>query len=303
MQMKRTVLIIAALITACVAAQAQLLYRITGGGLKAPSYIVGTYHLAPPAFADSITGLKKAIDEVAQVYGEVDMAVMMQPANVNKVRQAMDMTDGTTLDKLLSPDEMNRLNALMKELFGADLTHPVLAQQMNKLSPQAMVTQLTMLMFLKRTPNFDASSQLDGHIQNMARDKKKKVGGLETIDDQIKALYKGIPYSRQKTLLMCLVDNRAWMEQQMDDMVKAYFSQDLDEVQRVNDETLNSDCDATDEEKSILVDNRNDAWMKKLPALFKASPTLVAVGAAHLVGEKGLLAQLRKAGYTVEGVK
>ena len=277
--MKRTVLFIAALITACVAAQAQLLYRISGGGLKAPSYIVGTYHLAPPAFADSITGLKKAIDEVAQVYGEVDMAVMMQPANVNKVRQAMDMTDGTTLDKLLSPDEMNRLN------------------------PQAMVTQLTMLMFLKRTPNFDASSQLDGHIQNMARDKKKKVGGLETIDDQIKALYKGIPYSRQKTLLMCLVDNRAWMEQQMDDMVKAYFSQDLDEVQRVNDETLNSDCDATDEEKSILVDNRNDAWMKKLPALFKASPTLVAVGAAHLVGEKGLLAQLRKAGFTVEGVK
>ena len=188
--MKRTVLFIAALITACVAAQAQLLYRITGGGLKAPSYVVGTYHLAPPAFADSITGLKKAIDEVAQVYGELDMAVMLQPANVNKVRQAMDMTDGTTLDKLLSPDEMNRLNALMKELFGADLTHPVLAQQMNKLSPQAMVTQLTMLMFLKRTPNFDASSQLDSHIQTLARDKKKKVGGLETIDDQIKALYK-----------------------------------------------------------------------------------------------------------------
>ncbi len=89
----------------------------------------------------------------------------------------------------------------------------------------------------------------------------------------------------------------------MDDMIKAYFSQNLDEVQRVNDETLNNDCDATDEEKSILVDNRNDAWMKKLPALFKASPTLVAVGAAHLVGEKGLLAQLRKAGFTVEGVK
>jgi hypothetical protein len=39
---------------------AQLLYKISGNGLEKPSYIVGTYHLAPGNFADSIPGLKDA---------------------------------------------------------------------------------------------------------------------------------------------------------------------------------------------------------------------------------------------------
>ena len=44
-------------------ASAQLLYRITGKGLEKPSYIVGTYHLAPATFVDSISGAKAALDE------------------------------------------------------------------------------------------------------------------------------------------------------------------------------------------------------------------------------------------------
>lgn len=40
-------------------AQAQLLYKISGNGLKAPSYIIGTYHFADVKFTDSIPGLKR----------------------------------------------------------------------------------------------------------------------------------------------------------------------------------------------------------------------------------------------------
>lgn len=39
-------------------AQAQLLYKISGNGLKVPSYIIGTYHFADVKFTDSIPGLK-----------------------------------------------------------------------------------------------------------------------------------------------------------------------------------------------------------------------------------------------------
>ncbi len=301
--MKRILSSIGAFVFCSLAMHAQLLYRISGNGLKAPSYVVGTYHLAPKTYVDSIPGLRKVLDEVAQVYGEVDMALMMQPANVQKLRESMNMPDGMTLNSLLSPEEMTRLNVLMKELLGADLTHPVLAGQLTKLSPQAMVTQLTMLMYLKRTPDFDAANQIDSYLQQVAREKKKKVGALETIDEQIKVLYGSIPYDRQKQLLMCLVDNRQWMEQQTDDLIKTFFSQDLDAVGKVILEKQGTDCDATDEEQNTLIYNRNDAWMKKLPAIMKANSTLVAVGAGHLVTERGLLAQLRNAGYTVEGVK
>ena len=54
-------------------ANAQLLYKISGNGLKEASYVVGTYHLAPASFADEIAGMKEAFAAVEQVYGEVDM--------------------------------------------------------------------------------------------------------------------------------------------------------------------------------------------------------------------------------------
>ena len=59
--MKKVILLAVALIAgfAC-NTQAQILYRISGKGLESPSYIVGTYHLAPASFADSIPGMAKA---------------------------------------------------------------------------------------------------------------------------------------------------------------------------------------------------------------------------------------------------
>lgn len=43
--------------------------------------------------------------------------------------------------------------------------------------------------------------------------------------------------------------------------------------------------------------------MKQMPEIMKQKGTFFAVGAGHLPGERGLLAQLKKAGYTVEGIK
>ena len=52
-----------------------------------------------------------------------------------------------------------------------------------------------------------------------------------------------------------------------------------------------------------MIYNRNKTWAEKLPAIMKAAPTFVAVGALHLPGEKGLLNLLKRQGYTVEAVK
>lgn len=48
---------------------------------------------------------------------------------------------------------------------------------------------------------------------------------------------------------------------------------------------------------------RNANWIPKLSLYLAQKPTLVAVGAAHLFGEKGVIALLRQQGYTVEPYK
>ena len=243
------------------------------------------------------------MDATEQVYGEIVMADMASPENIQKMQAAMMLPDGQTLDKLFTADEMTRINALVKSVLGVDMTNPMVAQQLGKLTPYALQVQLGVLIYLKKHPGFNPNEGFDSYFQKEAAAKGKGVGGLETFDFQINTLYKSTTMERQKQLLLCLADNLEFNEEQTENIVKAFFTQDLDGIEKAMDAKLNNTCDGTPEEKETLIYSRNDNWMKQMPEIMKQKATLFAVGAGHLPGERGLLAQLKKAGYTVEGVK
>ena len=290
------------LLMASTGVNAQLLWKISGNGLQKPSYIVGTYHLAPVSFADSIPGLKDALASTEQVYGEVIMADMTSPENMTKVQAAMMLPEGQTLDKLYTADEMARINALLKNILGADMTNPMIAQQLGRLTPQALQTQLGILMYLKTHTGFNPNETFDGYFQKEATTKNKAVGGLETIDFQINTLFKGMSMERQKELLLCLADNQEFNMEQTENVVKAFFAQDLEGIEKAMDAKMNNTCDGTPAEKDMLINNRNAEWIKQMPGIMKQKSTFFAVGAGHLPGDKGVLALLKKAGYTVESI-
>jgi uncharacterized protein len=81
-------------------------------------------------------------------------------------------------------------------------------------------------------------------------------------------------------------------------MVQVYKSQQLDKLETLfNDEEF-----GMEEYQDILLDNRNKNWVTQLKTLMKNESVFVAVGAGHLVGEKGLIALLKKEGYTLKPV-
>ena len=77
-----------------VVCNAQLLYKISHKNLAKPSYIVGTYHLAPASFVDSIPGARDVLNAVDVVCGEVVMSEMESKENEKKVKDAMMLPDG-----------------------------------------------------------------------------------------------------------------------------------------------------------------------------------------------------------------
>ena len=299
----KLMMILAFLLSFFLNGNAQLLYKISGNGLNEPSYIIGTYHLAPVSFADSIPGLKQAMDATQQVYGEVVTADMMSPENLQKMQTAMMLPEGTTISSLLTAEEMDRLNAVLKELLGMDMTNPMVKQQLDGLTPKTLETQLTLLIYMKKHAGFDAQHTFDGYFQQVAQQQGKPVGGFETIDFQADIVFKSTPIERQKQLLMCMVDNKELMEGMAERLVKAFFAQDLPGVKAVMDEKEDNQCDATPEENDMLINNRNANWAVLMPGIMAEKPTFFAVGAGHLPGEKGVLQLLRNAGYTIEGVK
>ena len=300
--MKKTTLL-TLLLLVTISTQAQLLWKISGNGLQKPSYIIGTYHLAPVSFVDSIPGVKEALDASEQVYGEIVMADIMKPENIAKMQAAMMLPDGQTLDKLYTAEEMTRINAMLKSIMGVDMTNQTVAQQLGKTTPQALQTQLTALIYMKKHTGFNPNQSFDGYFQQEAAAKGKPIGALETFDFQIETLYKSVSMERQKQLLLCLADNMEFNEELTENVLKAFFSQNLDGIEEAMNEKLNNTCDATAEEIETLIYRRNDNWIKQMPGIMKLKATLFAVGAGHLPGERGILAQLEKAGFKVESVK
>jgi len=156
---------------------------------------------------------------------------------------------------------------------------------------------------MKKHDGFNPQATFDGYFQQVAQQQGKGVGGLETVDFQVGVLFHGQSLERQKELLMCLVDNKEHTELMAEQLVEAFFKQDLVGVKAVMDEKEQTKCDSTPEEEDALIYNRNANWAKLMPQIMADKATFFAVGAGHLPGEKGVLQLLKNAGYMIEGVK
>lgn len=288
------------LFSICLAAavQAQLLYQISGNGLEKPSYIVGTYHLAPSSFTDSIQGLRDVIKSCQQVYGELVQSEMLKPNIAAKAQQAMMLPEGMTLSKLFTPEEMTRIKDYANNLAGP-LAGSVIVSQMEGMTPQAVSTTLEVLNYVKKSNSLDVANGIDLYLQQYATELGKEVGGLETVDFQLQTLFRSNTIERQKQLLLCMVDHPDIIDQIAELVIKYYFAQDLEGLKTAMDIKIGDACDSTPEEDARLIDNRNADWLTKMPAIMQDKSTLFAVGAAHLIGEKGVLNLLREAGYNV----
>lgn len=300
--MKKTLITTLLLCMTAVTVSAQLLYKISGKDLSAPSYIVGTYHVAPASFVDSIPGIRQAMADCQQTYDELIMPQALSADSAALFQQAMMLPDSLTIDKVLSADQMNRLNAYMKKEIGADMTNSFIFQQMGRMTPSSLGTTLSLFSYMKKEGKFNPENAIDTYFQKEALAQGKAIGGLETIEFQLNILYKGKSMERQIEELMCLIDNEM-NEEMTDKQAKAYYSQDINAIMETVNMKQNNSCDPTPEEEDQLIYDRNADWVKKMPAIMRQKPTLFAVGAAHLPGPKGVLTLLRNAGYQVEAVK
>ncbi len=299
----KKILLLAALIAgfAC-NTQAQILYRISGKGLESPSYIVGTYHLAPSSFADSIPGMKTAIEGTQQVCGELDLMDAFKPENTARLMKARMLPEGVTLSSLLTAEQLERLNALLLEVMGSNLKDEAFAAQVENITPVALSTTLSLTAYMKEMPSFNPMDLIDNYFQTLALQNDKSVKGFETVDFQMGVLY-DVPLEKQVDDLMCLVDNFEEAQKMANRITTSYFTQNLQQIDEVLEEESEMNCGTTEEDEETLIYNRNRNWVEMMPEMMAEQPTLFVVGAAHLCGEKGVLKLLEGAGYTVEGVK
>jgi uncharacterized protein YbaP (TraB family) len=84
---------------------------------------------------------------------------------------------------------------------------------------------------------------------------------------------------------------------QFAEMLKMYQSQNLASI-----EASFANEPGFEKSKSSLLDNRNLNWVKQLKNIMKETPVFIGVGAGHLCGDAGLIALLKKEGYTLKAI-
>lgn len=293
--MKKKLLALVIVALSVLSADAQLLWRISGGNCYRSSYMFGTIHLETSQYIDSVPGLREAIGSVDAIYGEVVQDELASKNAVSKVLKDSFAPADSTIDKLLSEEEYKLVDGVVRQymmgLIGLD--------KLSKLKPMAIMMQLEVMQMSKYFPDFNMLGKgIDMGVQASGSEQGKYVGGFETIDEQMSILYGASLKEQARDLVeMCSHDKEfGEYNQRLCDLYhlqdfKALERHVLDPVHGMNSESLERLCYS-----------RNRRWMDKIVSTLPVQSVLIVVGAAHLMGKEGLIELLRSRGYVVEPV-
>lgn len=275
---------------------AQLLWKVSGKDCYKPSFLFGTIHLETGEYIDSVPGLNEAIESVDAIYGEIYSENILDKAAMGKIMKDVVAPADSTIDKLLTKDEYNIVDSVVR----AYMMGIIGLENLKMLKPAVVYEQLYVMQMQKYFPKAqDLANSLDMAIQNRGIQLGKHVDGLESVDDQIKALF-GTPLTKQAQDLVdfCRKDNT--IEQYGKQLCDAYHAQDIAAIERI---IFDPEMGMNEEEMETISYKRNRNWMEKIEMTLPVQSVLIAVGAAHLLGPEGLIQLLRDRGYTVEPVK
>lgn len=278
---------------------AGLLWSVEQGGVT--SYVVGTMHLPDPRHAQTLAALLPLFETVDQLV--VEMTSTEEQAFQKKLMDNPSsylLTEGGSLIDRLPAAEWAALKALAQDRG----LPPFMAAQM-----QPWFLNINLAVPTCATQEIKAGEKgLDRMLESRALSAGLTVRGLDDIDAMLKLLTSD-PLEEQMADLRKSLQAGLLGKDQLSGDYSLYFKQEtllmwraniLASRQRVTDpETLAWLDGAIAELERKLLFERNLAWGPDLLRQAAHAPTIFAVGAGHLFGETGVLAQFDRAGFTM----
>jgi uncharacterized protein YbaP (TraB family) len=225
------------------------------------------------------------IDQSDQLVMELDMD---DPTETAAMQKAALISDGRTIKDVLTPDQYAKVDEMVKNSVGVSVDN----LQMFKPSILGIVVLTSPKMLGCSSSSYDLS------LVKIAGEKKKPIFGLETAAFQGQTLDTEPLDKQAKDLYEIALDPQK-AENNLKRLIDVYKSQDIEKIHTIASEEEKMD---TEFEKNLVL-NRNKAWIPKIETYIKEKPTFIAVGAAHLGGENGVVKLLRDRGYKVTPIR
>ncbi len=261
-----------------------LLWEISGKGLPAPSYVLGTIHMLCPEDLLWSAAMDSALGKARSVCMELDMD---DPQTLQKMMQGFKGPDtGKSLKEILAPADYQRFAKFANDSAGIDPT------ALEEIDPGMLP-----LMFLGKLLPCSMPASYEARIAMQAATAKKPLEGLESVDEQL-SLLQMLDTDTSGSEIMKLVDSFAFMKQQFRQLVAIFRQQNLDSLAGMIESSpmLGGQTDA-------LLRDRNRRWIPRMEGYMRKGSVFFAVGAGHLPGKDGVLQLLRNAGYRVRPLR
>jgi uncharacterized protein YbaP (TraB family) len=262
-----------------------LLWRIEGAGAP-PSHVFGTIHLADPR----VTRLPPAVARELDKARSLTLESGTDPTGVLALASRMIFEDGRDLPGVVGEELFTRAARLTE---GLGLPEPMLRM----FRPWAVAVLLSV-------PPQDPSQVLDFVLQRRAAEQGKPIHELESLDEQITVLA-GLSQEDQVALLRQAVNEHEHLPARIGRLVDAYLARDLAGLSRISEEGVG----AGEEERRLnevftrrLLHERNARMAERAEPRLREGGAFIAVGALHLNGGSGVLAQLEQRGWRVTRV-
>lgn len=242
------------------------------------SYLFGTIHTDDNRVTDFSAPILAALKQV-------DLFVMETQPNSNP---ANFMLKTGSLKDMLTEAELDKVRTL------ADF-HVMHMEQALRMKPWLLA-----VVFSQAKPQTPYAQ--DNLLMRGAEDFGKPVQGLETSQEHFGVIDN---FSLEDQLVMlraALSMTEAQKEKDFERLIAIYLTEDSDALL-----TLDADLTGAGLPKALwqrlrakLLDERNALMAKRSIELAKQQSVFVAVGAAHLAGDDGLIAEFKKAGFTLK---
>lgn len=249
-----------------------------------PSFLFGTMHHLGPDFVLKNKQLMNFTLKSNRIVLEADTSEML-----NLSKEYFSLKTDTAIDEILGLSEYQFVSDEFYKATGNDI------DKYRFYMPYAILT------LIRRSENESNQKEnvpiMERAFYAISRVKDIPIYGLETREEVYNIMYKGMPLREQAKLLLAELKSEPLFERE-EQMNQCFFNQDLlcfctvDDLQHY-----------TNPGDSIMVLGRNLHWINKIDYFIVEGNSFIAVGAAHLCGDFGIVALLKRRGHHLVPVK
>jgi uncharacterized protein YbaP (TraB family) len=254
-----------------------VLWKIESKNNSKVSYLFGTIHSKNKNIFNLDSALIPLIKSSELFVPELDISTEAESMDLS----ALLLPEGTVLKDLYSANEYALIKREFERRSGLEI------EEFEQVHPSGLI------MMLKDTLFYNLPRNLDHFLIDEAKKNKVEVVALETVDEQINYIKR----SQNIEHIYNLFSNKNYYDSVHNALLKSYIAEDAAKMLNIS-----RDGSAGGYDMDILINERNQIMISKIDSLIRVKSTFVAIGAAHLYGEKGVINGLEKLGYSVSPI-